>query len=97
MAKGIAHREWVVSRSDYDTDAEFRQAVETEMVLNVQIMERLGVAVISAPVRRQSDEWYTEAVIFQTSTVPGLREPASPLTHVEVEGEMGGVPQPVEA
>lgn len=70
MARGIAHREWAIHRSDYDTDQEFREAVEAEMVLNVQIMERLGVAIIAAPARDPHAEWMTKGVVFRTATVP---------------------------
>lgn len=89
MAKGIAHREWAIHRSDYETDDDFRTAVENEAVLNVQIMERLGVAIISAPVRRQGPEggWYTEAVFFQTATVPGVRDEPAVETEDEDEDE----------
>lgn len=76
MAKGIAHRDWALHRSDYSSDQEFTYAVQQEQQLNVHIMERLGVAIVAAPVRRRSDggSWFTEAVVFKTATVPGVRD-----------------------
>jgi hypothetical protein len=89
-SKGIAHREWAIHHSDYEDDASFRAAVEQEAVLNVQIMERLGIAIISAPIRRQVGEsWFTEAIVFQTATVPGVRDDApDPLAAVEPEAAL---------
>lgn len=75
MAKGIAHRDWSINRSEYDSDQDFRAAVEQEMALCVQIMERLGVAIIAAPARNPLAKWRTEAVFFRTDTVPSMRAP----------------------
>lgn len=93
MAKGIAHREWVIHRADYiddfGNDTGFREAVEAEAVANVHLMERLGVAVVSAPVRRQgpSGGWFTEAVVFKTATVPGVRDAQAEEPEVDEEAE----------
>lgn len=79
MARGIAHRDWALHRSDYETDADFRAAIENEMALNVQIMERLGVAIVSAPVRRRvGQSWFTEGVIFKTASVPAAPDADTP-------------------
>lgn len=89
MAKGIAHREWTIHRSDYmdgfGNDTGFRAAVEQEAALNVHLQERLGVAIISAPVRRQGPggTWFTEAYIYKTATVPAAQEPASEVDALE--------------
>ncbi len=62
MARGIAHREWYVYREDYETEADFRAAAENEQALNVHIQERLGVAIVSAPIRRRDElGWGTAA------------------------------------
>lgn len=97
MARGIAHREWAIHRSDYDTDADFREAVEAEMVLNVQIMERLGVAIVSAPVRNRDYGWRTDAVIFQTATVPGISDPDDmpDLSGIDLDADLA--PEPAGA
>lgn len=104
MAKGIAHREWVIRRADCRNEAGeiddnvFRGTVENEMVLNVHLMERLGVAVVSAPIREQwgDGSWHTVAYGFRTATVPGARQPEpdesdDELTHGEVLDEYAGV------
>lgn len=85
MARGIAHREWIIWRSDYQTDEEFRQAVETEQALNVHMMERLGVAIIGAPMSEQLGDgrWVRAGYLFQTASVPGKR--AEPEVDVEID------------
>jgi hypothetical protein len=77
MAKGIAHRDWALHRSDYDSDAEFLAAVQHEQAMNVHLMERLGVAVIASPARAKwpDGSWYTQAYLFMTDSVPAAREP----------------------
>lgn len=83
MAKGIAHREWLLNRSDYRNqhgeidDDLFREAVERESVLNVHIQERLGVAIVSAPVRTRDlpdGAYFTVGWVFRTATVPAATE-----------------------
>jgi hypothetical protein len=88
MAKGIAHRDWALHRFDYDSDQEFNVAVQQEMALAQHIMDRLGVAIVSAPIRRRgpvTGRFYTEAVVFETATVPAAREPGAGEV-VEVDG-----------
>lgn len=78
MARGIAHREWRIDRSDYDGEAAFREAVQAELAMCENIGERLGVAIVSAPIRtRLNDggEWFTAAWVFRTATVPGASAP----------------------
>jgi hypothetical protein len=76
MARGIAHREWYIDRGVYESEQDFRAAVENEQALNVHIQERLGVAIVSAPVRTRNEfgRWHTEAYVFQTASVPAARE-----------------------
>jgi hypothetical protein len=76
MAKGIAHRDWSIQRSDYQTDQDFNGALQQELALGQHLMERLGVAIIAAPIRKRSPfgGWFTEAVIFRTATVPAAHE-----------------------
>jgi hypothetical protein len=97
MAKGIAHRDWSVQRSDYETDQDFNVAVQQEMALGQHIMDRLGVAIVSAPVRRRypGGGWYTEAVIFKTATVPGVRAD-EPEPEIDLERALGEEPALVE-
>jgi hypothetical protein len=86
MAKGIAHRDWSIQRSDYQTDQDFNDAVQQELALGQHLMERLGVAIIAAPIRKRSPfggGWFTEAVIFRTATVPAAREQASEVEALE--------------
>jgi hypothetical protein len=92
MAKGIAHREWVIKRADCRNEhgeideGVFRATVENEAILNVQIMERLGVAVVSAPIRElwADGGYHTVGYVFRTATVPGVRD-EEPERDVEVE------------
>ena len=94
MAKGIAHRRWEIRREDCRNeageidDAVFRSTVEQEAVLNVHIMERLGVGIVSVPVREQwpDGSWHTAGYTFHTATVPGLRQPA-PEVLVDLDDE----------
>lgn len=82
MAKGIAHRKWALYRSDYETDADFRAAIENEAALNVHIQERLGIAIVSGPGRqRVGNDWFTQAMFYETATIPAAREqePDEPL------------------
>lgn len=84
MAKGIAHRKWALYRSDYDTDADFRAALEQEAALNVHIQERLGIAIVSGPARRrQGGDWFTEAMVYETATVPSVRDPQTETAGLE--------------
>jgi hypothetical protein len=64
MAKGIALRKWRISRSDYQDDYQFREAVQGELASFEHIGERLGVALIAAPIRTRllpNGEWFTSA------------------------------------
>jgi hypothetical protein len=73
MAKGIALRKWRISRSDYEDDYQFREAVQGELASFEHIGERLGVALVAAPIRERAvlgGEWFTSAWAFQTATVP---------------------------
>lgn len=76
MASGIAHRDWQIERSEYDTDQDFNLAVQQELALSQHIMDRLGVAIVAAPVRRPGPLglWSTHAVIFKTASVPAARD-----------------------
>jgi hypothetical protein len=86
MAKGIALRKWRISRSDYQDDYQFREAVQGELASFEHIGERLGVALVAAPIREralQGGDWFTVAWAFQTATVPA----ATAATEVDVEAE----------
>lgn len=96
MAKGIAHREWYIDRGVYESEQDFRAAVENEQALNVHIQERLGVAIVSAPVRQRDEfgHWRTEAYIFQTASVPAAREQTE--DEIEDLAEVMSHPLPVD-
>jgi hypothetical protein len=82
MAKGIAHRDWSISRDDYrdedgrTDDASFRAAVQNELALAEHIGERLGVAIVAAPIRTRlaGGSHFTVGWAFKTATVPSTRE-----------------------
>lgn len=86
MAKGIAHREWRIDRDDFHDslgrvdEAAFRAAVQNELALAEHICERLGVALVAAPIRTRDlndGAWLTVGWVFKTATVPGATTPAS--------------------
>jgi hypothetical protein len=78
MAKqqGIALRRWSIDLRDYETEEDFRQAVASELASFEHIGERLGIGLVAAPIRRQMDGggWFTAGWMFETATVPGVRE-----------------------
>lgn len=83
MAKGIAHREWAIYRDDYRDDngrvneQAFRAAVQFELSMAEHIGERLGVAIVAAPVRTRhmgDGPYFTTGWVFKTATVPSARE-----------------------
>lgn len=100
MARGIAHREWVIYREDFTDefgrDIGFRQAIEQEMAQATHIMERLGVAVVSAPVRKRNvhGDWVTEAYVFKTASVPSARQDEPEIPDLTPDGE---IVEPVDA
>jgi hypothetical protein len=80
-ARGIAHREWRLDRSDYrdehgrTDETSFRAAVQNELALAEHMCERLGVMIVAAPVRtRVGDGWLTMAWAFKTATIPAVQE-----------------------
>lgn len=79
MAKqqGIALRRWSIDLRDYETEEEFRQAIASELASFEHIGERLGIGLVAAPIRRQMDGggWFTAGWMFETATVPGVRDP----------------------
>src|SRR4051812_42754826 len=82
-ARGIAHREWRLDRSDYRDEhgradeASFRAAVQNELALAEHMCERLGVMIVAAPVRTRllpDGGWFTVAWAFKTATIPAVQE-----------------------
>lgn len=73
----IGLRAWTLDARDYGGDeAAFRQAVVEELAASEYLGYRLGIAVVSAPIRVQQVEggdWATIGWRFQTTTVPGVR------------------------
>lgn len=95
MAKGIAHREWRIERDEYQTDQDFRYAVQQEMSLAEHIGERLGVAIVSAPVRTRASEGgmhFTVAWVFQTASIPSAS--ATKLEDSELEALEDALAEP---
>jgi hypothetical protein len=95
MARGIAHREWRIHRDDYKTDEDFRGAVQAEFAMCENIGERLGVAIVAAPMRTRllpDGEWFTAGWAFKTATVPAGREEP-----VEAPGEVESLEQALAA
>ena len=105
-------RTWTIYRDDYmatdsygnsvvDEDA-FRNAVAAEMAAAEWALYRLGLAVISAPLREEvatprGRQWEQVGVTFRTETVPALRrqervaqEAPPELEVVEPEPELEG-------
>lgn len=82
---GISLREWSLSLSDYETEEDFRAAVQQELASFEHIGERLGVGLVSAPIRARagSGAWFTAAWVFKTATVPAARETATEIEALE--------------
>lgn len=78
--KGIALREWSISRSSFTTEDEFRGAVAQELASFEHIGERLGIGLVSVPIRarRPDTSWYTAGWVFKTATVPAAKPDALP-------------------
>lgn len=71
--KGIGLREWSLKRSDYDSDAAFREAVQMELASFEHIGERLGICVTASPARRKENgRWITLGWVFATGTTPAV-------------------------
>lgn len=93
---GISMREWSISLRDYETEDDFRQAVQQELASFEHIGERLGIGIVAAPIRtrsRDGGEWFTAGWAFKTATVPAARENA---TEIEALEEALAAPEPVE-
>lgn len=88
MAAAIGLRAWTLDARDYVdetgrvNEAAFRQAVIEELAASEYLGFRLGIAVVSAPIRAQEvdgGEWRTVGWTFRTATVPGItRADAAP-------------------
>jgi hypothetical protein len=83
MARGISHREWRIYRDDHTDDLGrvdeqgFRAAIQAELAMCENLGERLGVAIVAAPIRTRLNgggSWFTVGWVFKTATVPAARE-----------------------
>ena len=75
MAK-IDMRAWSLDAGDYPDDVSFREAVQAELVQSEYLSYRLGIAIVSAPIRAQrvpGGEFETVGWTFRTATVPAIR------------------------
>jgi hypothetical protein len=96
---GISLREWSLSLSDYETEDDFRAAVQQELASFEHIAERLGVGLVAAPIRtrmRDGGDWFTAGWVFKAATVPAAREAASEIEALE-EALSEAEPEPAEA
>ena len=85
MAKGIKLRNWSLDADDYEHEDAFRAAVELELARFEHIGERFGVALVATPVKKQVVDrrtgrafYMTRGWMFQTATVPAVREQVEP-------------------
>ena len=89
----MAKRTWTIDSRDYGTDDEFRAAVVNELAAFENIGHRIGLALISSPIReRVGSSFTTVGWAFRTETVPAAREtaqvvplPGPPLIPLEPE------------
>lgn len=99
MAKGIAHRTWFLYLNDYEDEATFAEAVQSELAQSQFLCDRLGVALTSCPMRRrnpradgQADEYVSEGWAFQTATIPAATDtPAEEPTGEALEDALATV------
>lgn len=92
-------RTWLVDSRDYETDAEFRVAVEQELVDVYAIGYRSGRGVIVLPVRAEIAQgvWETIAFAFEETFVPAARsEPIVETEGIADEELAEEFPEPVE-
>lgn len=80
----MAKREWELTNDDrYDTEEDFRVAVQHELALAEHAGHRLGFGVFYAPIRQKiGDEVVTLGARFESFTVPlvpGRPQQAGPL------------------
>lgn len=87
MAKGIKLRNWSLDARDYQTEDEFLAAVEMEAAKSVHLQERLGVAIVSTPIKQVvNGEYVTLGWHFATATVPAARQSEpDPVVEEELE------------
>lgn len=80
MAAAIGLRAWTLHADDYPDETSFRQAVIQELAASEHLSFRLGIAVVSAPIRAQrvpNGDYETVGWTFRTATVPAIRFAAS--------------------
>ena len=72
----ITMRAWSLDKDDYPDEASFRAAVVDELAASEYLSHRLGIAVVSAPIRAQrfpGGDFETRGWLFKTATVPAIR------------------------
>lgn len=89
-------REWAILSEDFESDAEFRDAVAGELASLENMMYRLGRGFVLSPLRREIEVggarmFETVGVVVSETFMPAVR--AAP----EPEPEPAGEPEPVEA
>lgn len=91
MATERKGREWVIRADEFDSDADFRVAVEQELVDIFPMANRGGRGVIVAPLRVQDgDGYYTAGFAFEEVFMPAVRarEPEVPEPHPITDEEL---------
>lgn len=84
-------RRWVLRADAYDSEAEFRDAVASELAGMEHIGHRLGGGFVSSPLRRAIEhdeltEYVTVGWLFEHTFVPAVR--AQPVAQPLSEEEM---------
>lgn len=76
MAQERKGREWVILADDFETDGDFRSAVEQDLVDIFPMANRGGRGVIVAPLRVQDDTgvYFTAGFAFEEVFMPAVRQ-----------------------
>ncbi len=102
MASERKGREWVILAEHFESDADFRSAVEQELVDIFPMANRGGRGVIVAPLRvKDGDAYYTAGFAFEEVFMPAVRErepTLEPITDGELDRDAHARTQePIEA
>lgn len=74
----MAKREWTIRADDFETEAQFRDAIANEFIGLENIGHRMGVGFVASPHRRQFEgEWVTIGWSFAAVNVPSVVERAA--------------------
>jgi hypothetical protein len=104
MAKGIAHRKWRIDRDEFHDhegrvdEQAFRAAVQQELALAEHLCERLGVAIVAAPIRTRfpDGDFFTIGWAFETATIPAAHRAEADVEPDEIGALEDALAEPVE-